>query len=138
MIGLAEFCVECELEPVLLLLGDDNKACPQDPRLKELENKTSSTIEVVWNADLWELERRIKDKSLEVDLILGHSKGRYIAIDNKIPMVRVGFPSFDRAGLWKYPVIGYKGAEWLAENIANAMFADMEYKLNREWILNVW
>ena len=27
VIGLAEFCLECELEPVLLLLGDDNKAC---------------------------------------------------------------------------------------------------------------
>ena len=53
-------------------------------------------------------------------------------------MVRIGFPSFDRAGLWKYPVIGYKGAEWLADNIANAMFADMENKHDREWLLNVW
>ena len=103
-----------------------------------MENHTDSQIEVIWNADLWELERRVKDKSLQVDLILGHSKGRYISIDNKIPMVRVGFPSFDRAGLWKYPIIGYKGAEWLAETIANTLFADMENKLDREWLLNVW
>jgi V-containing nitrogenase beta subunit len=138
VIGLAEFCLECELEPVLLLLGDDNKACTKDPRLTKLENNSPNDIEVIWNADLWELERRIKDKSLNIDLILGHSKGRYIGIDNNIPMVRVGFPSFDRAGLWKYPVIGYKGAEWLADNIANALFTDMEYKRDREWILNVW
>ncbi|MER3493260.1 MAG: V-containing nitrogenase subunit beta [Mastigocladus sp. ERB_26_2] len=138
VIGLAEFCLEVELEPVLLLLGDDNKACTQDPRLTALENNSPTDIEVIWNADLWELERRIKDKSLDIDLILGHSKGRYIAIDNNIPMVRVGFPSFDRAGLWKYPVIGYKGAEWLADSIANALFTDMEYKRDREWILNVW
>ncbi|MBW4616055.1 MAG: V-containing nitrogenase subunit beta [Desmonostoc vinosum HA7617-LM4] len=138
VIGLAEFCLEVELEPVLLLLGDDNKACAKDPRIKALENNSPTDIEVITNADLWELERRIKDKSLNIDLILGHSKGRYIGIDNNIPMVRVGFPSFDRAGLWKYPVIGYKGAEWLADNIANALFADMEYKRDREWILNVW
>jgi V-containing nitrogenase beta subunit len=138
VIGLAEFCLECELEPVLLLLGDDNKACAKDPRIAALENISPTDIEVISNADLWELERRIKDGSLKIDLILGHSKGRYIAIDNKIPMVRIGFPSFDRAGLWKHPVIGYKGAEWLADNIANALFADMEYKLDREWILNVW
>ncbi|MEH1801445.1 MAG: V-containing nitrogenase subunit beta [Nostoc sp.] len=138
VIGLAEFCLEVELEPVLMLLGDDNKACTKDPRIAELEKQAACDIEVIWNADLWELERRITDKSLEIDLILGHSKGRYISIDNKIPMVRVGFPSFDRAGLWKYPVIGYKGAEWLADNIANAMFADMENKHDREWILNVW
>lgn len=138
VIGLAEFCLECELEPVLLLLGDDNKACAKDPRIAALESISPTDIEVISNADLWELERRIKDGSLKIDLILGHSKGRYIAIDHKIPMVRIGFPSFDRAGLWKNPVIGYKGAEWLADNIANALFADMEYKLDREWILNVW
>ncbi|MDF5729277.1 MAG: V-containing nitrogenase subunit beta [Rhizonema sp. PD38] len=138
VIGLAEFCLECELEPVLLLLGDDNKACAKDKRIAALENISPTDIEVISNADLWELERRIKDGSLKIDLIMGHSKGRYIAIDNKIPMVRIGFPTFDRAGLWKNPVIGYKGAEWLADTIANAMFADMEYKLDREWILNVW
>ncbi|MDF5717025.1 MAG: V-containing nitrogenase subunit beta [Rhizonema sp. NSF051] len=138
VIGLAEFCLECELEPVLLLLGDDNKACAKDPRIAALESISPTDIEVISNADLWELERRIKDGSLKIDLIMGHSKGRYIAIDNKIPMVRVGFPTFDRAGLWKNPVISYKGAEWLADTIANALFADMEYKLDREWILNVW
>jgi nitrogenase molybdenum-iron protein beta chain len=75
---------------------------------------------------------------MDIDLILGHSKGRYISIDHDIPMVRVGFPTFDRAGLWKYPVIGYKGAEWLAETIANTIFASMESKRDREWIINVW
>ena len=138
VIGLAEFCLECELEPVLLLLGDDNKACAKDPRIAALESISPTDIEVISNADLWELERRIKDKSLDINLIMGHSKGRYIGIDHNIPMVRVGFPTFDRAGLWKYPVIGYKGAEWLAETIANALFADMEFKREKEWILNVW
>jgi Nitrogenase molybdenum-iron protein, alpha and beta chains len=136
--GLAQFCLECELEPVLLLLGDDNTLYKIDPRLEALKEKANCEIKAIWNADLWELESRIKDKSLDVDLILGHSKGRYIAIDNNIPMVRVGFPTFDRAGLWKYPVIGYKGAEWLAETIANTIFASMESKHEREWIINVW
>jgi vanadium-dependent nitrogenase beta chain len=138
VIGLAQFCLEVELQPVLLLLGDDNKAYAKDPRYKDLEEKANCDIEVVLNADMFELEQRIKDKTIDVDLILGHSKGRYIAIDNQIPMVRVGFPTFDRAGTWKYPVIGYKGASMLAENIANALFADMEYKHNKEYILNVW
>ena len=61
-----------------------------------------------------------------------------MAIDNNIPMVRVGFPTFDRAGLYRHPVIGYNGALWLGETIANALFTDMEYKKDREWLLNVW
>jgi nitrogenase molybdenum-iron protein beta chain len=95
-------------------------------------------MEIICNSDLWELEKRIKDKEIELDLIMGHSKGRFVAIDNNIPMVRVGFPTFDRAGLYRYPVIGYNGAIWLAETIANTIFADMEYKRDREWILNTW
>lgn len=138
VMALAEFCLEVELKPTLLLFGDDSKAVANDARLKALGEKVDYEIEAVWNADLWELEERLKNKSMEVDLIMGHSKGRYIAIDHKIPMVRVGFPTFDRAGLWKKPVIGYRGAEILADTIANTLFADMEAKHNREWVLNTW
>ncbi|NTV21447.1 MAG: Fe-only nitrogenase subunit beta, partial [Chlorobium limicola] len=69
---------------------------------------------------------------------LGHSKGRFVAIDHNIPMVRVGFPTYDRAGLYRYPVVGYAGATWLAEQMANTLFDDMEHKKSREWILNMW
>ncbi|MFC3396583.1 Fe-only nitrogenase subunit beta [Brenneria rubrifaciens] len=138
VIGLAEFCLDLEMKPVLLLLGDDNASYGSDPRVTALQEKVSFGMEIVTNADLWELENRITQQSLELDLILGHSKGRFTAIDNQIPMVRVGFPTYDRAGLYRYPVVGYAGATWLAEQMANALFTDMEYKKNKEWILNVW
>ncbi len=136
--GLAEFCLEVELKPVLLLLGDDNNKPKKDPRIRSLKEKADVDIEVVLNADLWELERRIRDKQVDLDLIMGHSKGRYIAIDANIPMVRVGFPTFDRAGLYRKPLMGYAGAVELGEMIANTLFAHMEYTKNREWILNTW
>lgn len=138
VIALAEFCREVELEPTLLLIGDESGAYARDPRVLALQQSVEHKMEIVCNADLWELERRIKDKEIELDLIMGHSKGRFIAIDAGIPMVRVGFPTFDRAGLYRHPVIGYKGAMELGETIANALFTDMEYKKNREWILNTW
>lgn len=138
VIGLAEFCLDMEMKTVLLLLGDDNNTYKGDPRIKAFQEKVDFDMEIVMNADLWELERRIKDKEIKLDLILGHSKGRWTAIDNNIPMVRVGFPTFDRAGLYRHPVVGYEGAIWLAEQMANTLFTDMEYKKDREWILNVW
>lgn len=138
VIGLAEFCLDLEMKPVVLLLGDDNKSYSNDPRIKAFQEKVDFDMQIIMNADLWELERRIKDKEVELDLILGHSKGRWTAIDNNIPMVRVGFPTFDRAGLYRHPVVGYAGAIWLAEQMANTLFTDMEYKKDREWILNVW
>lgn len=138
VIGLAQFCLDLEMRPVLLLLGDDNSGYKDDPRIKELQENVDFDMEVVTNADLWELEDRIKNKGLKLDLILGHSKGRFISIDYDIPMVRVGFPTYDRAGLYRYPVVGYSGATYLAETMANALFADMEHKHVREWSLNVW
>ena len=138
VIGLAQFCIEVELEPALLLLGDDNSRYKRDPRVLELKKSVPFHMEVICNADLWELEKKIAGKEIQVDLIMGHSKGRYIAIDNNIPMVRVGFPTFDRAGLYRHPTMGYKGAMELGEAIANALFTHMEYTKNKEWLLNTW
>jgi nitrogenase molybdenum-iron protein beta chain len=138
VIGLAEFCLDLEMKPVLLLLGDDNSSYVNDPRIKALQENVDYPMEIITNADFWDLEDRIKNHGLELDLILGHSKGRFISIDYDIPMVRVGFPTYDRAGLYRYPVVGYGGATWLAEQMANTLFTDMEHKKNKEWILNVW
>jgi nitrogenase molybdenum-iron protein beta chain len=138
VIGMAEFCLDLEMKPVLLLLGDDNKKYSKDPRIIELQEKVEFDMEIVQNADLWELENRIKNEDLELDLIIGHSKGRFTSIDNDIPMLRVGFPVYDRAGYYRHPIVGYAGAIWLVEEMANVLFTDMEYKKNKEWILNVW
>jgi nitrogenase molybdenum-iron protein beta chain len=138
VIGLAQFCIDLEMKPTLLLLGDDNPQYANDPRILELKEKVDWEMNIITNADLWEMEDRIKNGGLELDLILGHSKGRFTAIDNKVPMVRVGFPTYDRAGMYRHPVVGYAGAIWLAEQMANALFTDMEYKGTREWSLNVW
>jgi nitrogenase molybdenum-iron protein beta chain len=138
VIGLAEFCLDLEMKPVLLLLGDDNTKYSKDPRIKELQEKVEFDMEIVQNADLWDLESRIKNKDIELDLIMGHSKGRFTSIDNDIPMLRVGFPVYDRAGYYRHPIVGYAGAIWLVEEMANVLFTDMEYKKNKEWILNVW
>ncbi|MDQ1294948.1 MAG: nitrogenase molybdenum-iron protein beta chain [Actinomycetota bacterium] len=137
VIGLAEFCLDMEMKPVLLLLGDDNPNYDDDPRIRAMLEHVDE-MEIVTNADLWELERRITQENLELDLIMGHSKGRFVAIDSQIPMLRVGFPVYDRAGYFRHPVMGYAGATWLAESIANTLFADMEYKGMKEWVLNVW
>ncbi|MFD2113773.1 Fe-only nitrogenase subunit beta [Thiorhodococcus fuscus] len=138
VIGLAEFCLDLEMKPVLLLLGDDNPNYADDPRIQAIQENVDYPMEIITNADLWDLENRVKNEGLELDLILGHSKGRFAAMECNVPMVRVGFPTYDRAGLYRYPVVGYAGATWLAEQMANTLFTDMEYKKNKEWVLNVW
>jgi nitrogenase molybdenum-iron protein beta chain len=130
------------MKPVLLLLGDDNAGYATDARILEFEEKLKGEadfeMQIIRNADLWDLESRLKNKEIELDLIIGHSKGRFVSIDYGVPMVRAGFPVYDRAGYYRHPVFGYAGATWLAEEIANVLFVDMEYKKNKEWMLNMW
>ena len=114
-----------------LLLGDDNSKYKRDPRILELKKSVPFDMEVICNADLSDVKRKIVSGEVKVDLIMGHSKGRYIAINNNIPIVSVGFPTFDRAGLYRHPTIGYKGAMELGEAIANALFTHMEYTRTR-------
>lgn len=137
VIGLAEFCLDLEMKPVLLMIGDENLEYMKDQRLQDLQEQVED-MEIIQNADFWVLENKIKNEELELDLIIGHSKGRFISIDYGIPMLRVGFPVYDRSGYYRHPVVGYAGAMWLAEEMANVLFTDMEYKKNKEWILNVW
>jgi nitrogenase molybdenum-iron protein alpha/beta subunit len=137
VIGLAEFCLEVELKPVLLMFGDDNGKPKKDSRLRAQRNGRHRYRSRHQRRPLG-AGKRIRDKKIELDLIMGHSKGRYVAIDANIPMVRVGFPTFDRAGLYRKPLIGYRGAMELGEMIANTMFSHMEYTKDREWILNTW
>ena len=138
VIGLAEFCLDLGMKPVLLLLGDENSNYPKDPRIQELQNNVDYDMEIIMNADLWELGDRLQNQGLKLDLILGHSKGRFIAMDYHIPLVRVGFPIYDRAGYYHYATVGYEGARVLAERMANVWFNDMEYTKNKKWLLGMW
>jgi len=69
-IGLAEFCLDLSMKPVLVLIGDENPNYAKDPRILAIKEHAEFDMEVITNADLWELEDRIKNKGLEVDLIL--------------------------------------------------------------------
>ena len=108
------------------------------PKVKALQENVDYDMEIIMNADLWELGDRLQNKGLKVDLILGHSKGRFIAMDNNVPLVRVGFPIYDRAGYYHYSTVGYEGARVLTERMANVWFNDMEYTKNKEWLLGMW
>ncbi|MFR9672480.1 MAG: nitrogenase component 1, partial [Rikenellaceae bacterium] len=69
----------------------------------------------------------IKDSMDEIqpDLMIGSSKGYYIARERKIPLIRVGFPIHDRFGASRMHHIGYRGTQELFDRIVNAL---IEYK----------
>jgi nitrogenase molybdenum-iron protein beta chain len=55
------------------------------------------------------------------DLILGNTYAKYIARDEDIPLVRMGFPIYDRVGHQYFPLVGYRGALRLLEKILDTL-----------------
>jgi len=59
------------------------------------------------------------------DIMIGNSKGYYIARELEIPIVRCGFPIHDRIGGQRIKHLGYAGTQELFDTIVNAI---IEYK----------
>ena len=55
------------------------------------------------------------------DIVVGHSKGYYIARELGIPLVRVGFPIHDRIGGQRIKHLGYAGTQELFDKIVNTL-----------------
>jgi nitrogenase molybdenum-iron protein beta chain len=90
-------------------------------KAKEILNKYdfASSGAVLAGTDLFALHQLIKNEP--VDLLLGTSYGKQIAKAENIPLVRAGFPILDRYGHAHHPLIGYKGARYLAESVLSAL-----------------
>ncbi|MDP4238414.1 MAG: nitrogenase component 1 [Bacteroidota bacterium] len=68
---------------------------------------------------------REEAENFKPDLLIGNSKGYYIARERKIPLVRLGFPIHDRFGASRIHQIGYRGTQELFDLVVNAL---IEYK----------
>jgi nitrogenase molybdenum-iron protein beta chain len=65
------------------------------------------------------LHQWIKEET--VDLLIGNTYGKYIARDENIPFVRMGFPIVDRVGHSYFPTVGYQGGIRILEKVLGAI-----------------
>lgn len=57
--------------------------------------------------DLWHLRSLMATEP--VDLLIGDSHGKYLERDLGTPLIRIGFPIFDRHHHHRFPILGYQG-----------------------------
>lgn len=75
--------------------------------------------------DLGDLENLIAERG--ADLIVTHSHGRQMAEAFHLPLMRVGFPIFDRLGATHRRSVGYEGTRDLIFDIANIVMAQAHH-----------
>ncbi|MDR3252675.1 MAG: nitrogenase [Tannerella sp.] len=124
VVALTAFAAETGLKPVLCATGGESG------KLRETLKNTLGEMypdELIVGQGMTfdQMEACINDCNLQPDLLLGNSKGYYIARRLDIPVVRVGFPIHDRIGAQHKRTLGYEGATVLFEEIVNTL---LEYK----------
>ncbi len=119
LIPLTELLIDLDMRPVYIVTGTPGKAF--DKRMKGLiaDAVPEAKVKNGANADLFLLHQWIKNEP--VDLIIGNSYGKYIARDEDIPFIRMGFPILDRIGHSYFPIVGYAGAMRILERILDAL-----------------
>ncbi|HID27441.1 MAG TPA: hypothetical protein EYP22_06425 [Methanosarcinales archaeon] len=76
-------------------------------------------------SDLYEMQETLQEIGGS-EVLIGTSKAKDLAEDENMPLVRVGFPIYERVGYYRYPVIGYNCSIRLLDQITNAIL-DFKY-----------
>ena len=122
----ARFSCELGMEPAAILSGTESKRFTEEVQAVAEEYNCKPTI--FNGGDMFEWEESIKRE--KIDLILGNSKAANISKEIEVPLVRIGFPIYDRVGYQRRANIGYRGGEYLLDLIVNTIL-DSKYPDDR-------
>lgn len=119
LVPLTEFLVTLNMKPVYIVSGTPGKRF-EDDMVKALDGKVpEAKFKNGDRADMYLMHQWIKQQG--VDLLIGNTYGKYIARDENIPLIRLGFPIVDRVGHSYQPTLGYAGATNLLTKILNSI-----------------
>lgn len=122
VLGLTRFACELGMTPVAVMTGTGTKTFEKDVHeiLEEYRSILVEEPKIFSNGDLFEFEEFIRGVR-RLSMVIGNSKGVDIAAECGVPLVRVGFPIYDRFGYQKKPIVGYRGGELLLYEIVNTI-----------------
>jgi nitrogenase molybdenum-iron protein beta chain len=115
--GIARFVGELGMEPTMVCTGVKSPEFAQD--MEVIAKETGSEIDVMVGQDLRAVEVYLKENP--VDIMIGNSDGRLISLDLGIPLIRIGFPVYDRVGYQRQSIVGYRGGLYLMDLITNTI-----------------
>ncbi|MCE5282181.1 MAG: nitrogenase molybdenum-iron protein subunit beta [Deltaproteobacteria bacterium] len=128
LLSLTQFLTDLDMQVVLVVTGTPVGG-KFERRIKELTGE-GTVIKAGLGGDLFQFHQGVK--RLRPDLLFGNTYLKYIARDEDIPLIRVGFPIYDRVGHQYFPLVGYQGALRLMEKILAALLDRQERDAKEE------
>lgn len=123
VIAIASFAAEIGMDIILCATGGESGKL-KDTIMQVLGNMYQDEIIVKENLTFEQMDSMIP--TLKPDVIIGNSKGYYIARKYNIPIVRIGFPIHDRIGAQHVRLLSYEGTTVLFELLVNTLIEEKQ------------
>lgn len=131
VLGMVNFLMELGAEPTHILCHGTNKRWKKAVEDVLASSPYGANGKVYLNNDLWHMRSLVfTDKP---DFMIGNSYGKFIQRDTlrkgkefEVPLIRIGFPIFDRHHLHRMTTMGYEGAMYILTTLVNAVLERLD------------
>jgi nitrogenase molybdenum-iron protein beta chain len=138
-LGLAGFLLELGAEPTHVLATNGGRAW--GAKVQELFDSSpfGKDCHVYPGRDLWHMRSLLFTEP--VDFLIGNTYGKYLERDTGTPLIRIGFPIFDRHHHHRYPVWGYQGGMntlvWILDRIFESIDANTNVPAKSDYSFDI-
>ena len=126
LLGLIGFIMEMGGTPVHIICTNGDKQFEEEANSLLAESPFGSEAKIYIGKDMWHLRSLMFTDP--VDLLIGNSYAKFLWRDTGTPLIRIGFPLFDRHHLHRYPIIGYQGVLNLVNWVVNTVLDELDRK----------
>jgi len=131
VMGMTQFLMELGAEPTHVLAHNGGKKWQKAMDKLLATSPYGAKAKAYAGYDLWHLRSLcFTDKP---DFLIGNSYGKYIQRDTlhkgkefEVPLIRLGFPIFDRHHLHRMTTLGYEGAMYILTTLVNAVLERLD------------
>ena len=129
--SISSLCLENGITPAVIATGSNAKKI-QDIFEEDITKYCEDAV-VLEDSDFETIREYVK--KLGVNVMIGHSDGKFIEEKENVPLIRVGFPVHDRVGAQRQVTIGYDGSMNLLDIITNTLLSE-KYSAFRDDMYN--
>ncbi|MDR9830595.1 nitrogenase molybdenum-iron protein subunit beta [Vibrio sp. FNV 38] len=136
LMGMVKFLTELGCDVKHVLCHNANKRWKKKMDALCSESPYSADAQVFVGKDLWHFRSLMFTE--KPDLMIGNSYGKFIERDTlakgaefEVPLVRIGFPIFDRHHLHRETTLGYEGAQYILKTLVNEILTKLDRDTNQ-------
>ena len=131
--GISTFLMENGIKLPVAATGTEKKAFKE--RLTTVAKRYEQSTRILQDTDFETIHEVIKEQN--INLMIGHSDGKFIWEKEGIDFIRIGFPVHDHVGAQRKLIMGYRGSLFFLDEIINHLL-DQKHINYRERMYNAY